>query len=529
MIRITIDGQPVEVSPGDTILDGARRLGIDIPTLCYLERCGPMTSCLVCIVKVRINGRTSIVPSCGFKAVEGLEVESETTELRELRKSALELLLSDHVGDCLSPCSRICPLGLDIPRMLRQVEQGRTLEAVATVRDSLALPAVLGRLCHKPCENGCRRAGCDSAAGIRDVERFVADFAHALPAGGSQPVPAPSGRRVAIVGAGPSGLAAAYHLNRIGHHCVVFDRRSAAGGSLQDPVSRGDLAGAVLAREIQDLENAGIEFRTGQQLGKDVELTSLRADFDAVLLAVGEVARDEGPALGVALSSGGVKISDPASCQTSVPGVFAAGSAVRPVKQLVKAMAEGRSAAGAIATYLETGQPRKGVRPFSSVMGRLEPVELTRFLAASSPAPRVTPSLGPAEAFTPNEAAAESARCLHCDCRAAGNCRLQHYAGVYGAEFGRFPRQRRMFEQHRHSGRVVFEPGKCILCGICVSIASEAAEPMGLTFVGRGFDVHVAAPMNESFERGLQKVARECAEACPTGAIALEDLVTFQR
>jgi NADH dehydrogenase/NADH:ubiquinone oxidoreductase subunit G len=98
---------------------------------------------------------------------------------------------------------------------------------------------------------------------------------------------------------------------------------------------------------------------------------------------------------------------------------------------------------------------------------------------------------------------------------------LQHYSQVYGAEFGRFPRQRRGFEQHRHPGRVLFEPGKCILCGICVKIASESAEPLGLTFVGRGFEVRVAAPMDETFERGLQVVAKECAEACPTGAIAV--------
>jgi NADH dehydrogenase/NADH:ubiquinone oxidoreductase subunit G len=127
----------------------------------------------------------------------------------------------------------------------------------------------------------------------------------------------------------------------------------------------------------------------------------------------------------------------------------------------------------------------------------------------------------PACGFSPGEAAAESARCLHCDCRAAGNCRLQHYSQVYGAEFGRFPRQRREFEQLRHPGRVLFEPGKCILCGICVKIASDAAEPLGLTFVGRGFDVRVAAPLNEAFERGLEKVAVECAEACPTGAIEI--------
>ena len=151
MIPITIDGREVELEEGKTILDGARQLGIDIPTLCYLERCGPMTSCLVCVVRLRFNGRTSVVPSCGMKAMPGMVVESETPEIHDLRRSALELLLSDHVGDCLSPCVRICPLGLNIPQMLRQVQLGRLEEAAATVRTALALPAVLGRMCHRPC------------------------------------------------------------------------------------------------------------------------------------------------------------------------------------------------------------------------------------------------------------------------------------------------------------------------------------------------------------------------------------------
>src|SRR5512139_181253 len=107
MPRLTIDGQAVDVQPGDTILTAARKLGIDIPTLCFLERCGPMTSCLVCVVKVIQNGCSRVVPSCGLRAEDGMVVESETEEVRALRQSALELLFSDHVGDCLSPCHRI--------------------------------------------------------------------------------------------------------------------------------------------------------------------------------------------------------------------------------------------------------------------------------------------------------------------------------------------------------------------------------------------------------------------------------------
>jgi NADH dehydrogenase/NADH:ubiquinone oxidoreductase subunit G len=105
-VTITIDGQEVASRPGQTVLAAARTLGIDIPALCYLEKCGPLNSCLVCVVK--INGR--LVPSCGTQVEPGMVVESESEEVHAARRTALELLFSDHVGDCLSPCQRLCPL-----------------------------------------------------------------------------------------------------------------------------------------------------------------------------------------------------------------------------------------------------------------------------------------------------------------------------------------------------------------------------------------------------------------------------------
>jgi len=138
---LTIDGHQAQVAPGETVLHAARKLGIDIPTLCYLEKCGPLNSCLVCLVK--INGK--LVPSCGIAAQPGMVVESETTEVHEARRTALELLFSDHVGDCLSPCQRLCPLRMNIPVMIRQLQTQQLDDAVHTVRNSLPLPGVLGR------------------------------------------------------------------------------------------------------------------------------------------------------------------------------------------------------------------------------------------------------------------------------------------------------------------------------------------------------------------------------------------------
>ena len=120
------------------------------------------------------------------------------------------------------------------------------------------------------------------------------------------------------------------------------------------------------------------------------------------------------------------------------------------------------------------------------------------------------------------EAKGEAARCLHCDCRSAGACAFQHYAQVYAADGSRFRAARAPFEQHLQPGGVIYEPGKCILCGICVKLTEMAGEPLGLTFIGRGFNVRIATPFDGTIEAGLQKTAAECVKACPTGALSMK-------
>ena len=156
MPKLVIDNLPVEVPEGATILDAARKAGIDIPTLCLLEGRPAVTSCMVCVV--RLKGRGTLVPSCGYPAQDGLEVESETESVRGARRAALELLLGDHLGDCEAPCQGVCPAHLDIPRMIRRIDAGDDKAALDVARDALVLPGTLGRICPAPCQRGCRRA-----------------------------------------------------------------------------------------------------------------------------------------------------------------------------------------------------------------------------------------------------------------------------------------------------------------------------------------------------------------------------------
>jgi len=468
---------------------------------------------------MRGNGSARVVPSCGTRAVAGMIVESETPEVHDLRRTALELLLSDHVGDCLSPCHRICPLNLNIPRMIRQIEQGLEDEAIATVHQALPLPGVLGRLCHAPCENGCRREACDGAASIRELERHVADDNQARPSPWVPPRKPATGKRVAIVGTGPAGCAAASYLLRQGHVCVVFDRRDRAGGSLLDV---SNLPPEVVSSEIRQLERLGAEFHFRQELGEGLALAELEREFDAVIVAIGAIKRGTAERLGMMAAPTGLR-TNTGTAQTASPKVFAAGSVVRPLKQIVRVMAEGQGAAECVHQFLAGLPIRSATKTFSSMMGRLDDIELQQFLKTAASTPKCIPSKGPDRGFTPAEAKTEAGRCLHCDCRAAGNCALQSYAAAYGANPNRFSRERRRFAQAQHPGNVVFESGKCILCGICIEVAQRAAEPLGLTFVGRGFDVQVAAPLDHEFADGLQKVADECVALCPTGAIVFRD------
>ena len=331
------------------------------------------------------------------------------------------------------------------------------------------------------------------------------------------PLKTATGKSVAIIGAGPTGLAAAYYLVRQGHTITVIDRHDQPGGTLRSEVAEKDLPREVLDAEIAQLARLGIEFKPGVELGNHVTLDDLARRHDAILLTVGELAKGDGDKLGVTLAATGIK-ADPNSCRTSLANVFAAGAAVKPVRQLVRAMSEGRAAAECVQQFLSGQTVHRSDKPFSSVMGRLEPGELRAFLSHAGAANRVSPC-DACRGHTAGEAATEAARCLHCDCRSSGNCALQHYAQVYGVDANRFRAERRKFEQQRQPGGVIFEPGKCILCGICVKLTELAREPLGLTFIGRGFDVRVAAPFNRAIADGLQKVAGECVKHCPTGAL----------
>jgi len=519
MPRLRIDDREVDVPAGATVLEAAARAGIEIPTLCHFPGKPAQTSCLVCVVKV--NGAPRLLPACATRVTNGMVVENNSAEVRAARRTALELILGDHLGDCVGPCVSVCPAHMDIPGMLRLVSEGKLREAVAKVKERIPLPASLGRTCPELCERGCRRTPHDGAVSICLVKRFVgdADLASADP---YLPEKAPpTGKKVAIVGAGPAGLSAAWFLLLHGHAVTIFDEHGKPGGSLRyetDPVL---LPEEVLDAEIGLILKLGAEFAGNRMLGRDVTLSELKTRFDAVLLACGQLPADRLQTLGVPFEGRGVK-TNRKTFQTDDPAVFAAGSVVLPLKHDVHAVGAGRMAADAIALHLAGKPVEVEDHPYSVHAGSMEGEALQAFLAFGAPVART--QAAKKDGLTREQAQTEGKRCLQCACCAPGGCRLRRYAMEYGANQARFRGERPVYTRDDSHPEIVFEEGKCIKCGLCVQVAAEYKESLGLTFIGRGFNVKIAVPFNEVLREGLKLAARACVAACPTRALSPKKL-----
>ncbi len=508
---VTIDDKTIDVAEGTTILDAAAALGIEIPTLCYLKGYEPSTSCQVCLVKDR--KRNLMLPSCATRIVDDMQIDSETEEVHTMRRTSLELLFSDHVGDCLAPCFFACPAHMDIPLMLEQIGEEQVEEAIATVKRDIALPAVLGRVCTKPCEKGCRRKGADGAVAVCELKRFVADTDLTRPEPYTPPCKPDTGKKVAIVGAGPTGLSAAFYLQQEGHHCVLFEKAPLAGGRLRTDTDPDVLPPRVLDAEIQQTLRIGAELHPNCLVEN---LDDLDIEFDAILLACGQLTEEQSTSWGIKSTKRGIDI-DKETLQTSRNRVFAAGSCLRAKSLYVRSVADGKLAAAAMNEFL-LGQPiTPPVSRFSSRIGALQADEAHQLAEASGHAARSLPT--PGSEYSPSQAMAQADRCFSCGCISHGSCKFERIAIQYAADPTRFAGERRAVEVIHRPGGIQFEPHKCIKCELCIQIAARGGESLGLSFVGRGFDVELGVPFDHQIEQGIARTAAACVAACPTGAL----------
>jgi NADPH-dependent glutamate synthase beta subunit-like oxidoreductase/Fe-S-cluster-containing hydrogenase component 2 len=194
--------------------------------------------------------------------------------------------LGERAEDLRAPCQAACPVGTNAGLYVSLIAQGRYDEALHVAAEPNPFPVICGRVCTAPCEDVCRRGEFDAPIAIRDLKRFATDH------GGSvkRRVTPPTRRyaeRVAIVGAGPTGLSAAYYLARRGYAVTVVDAMPVAGGMMAIGIPEYRLPRAELNRDIEALHELGVTFRLDTAVGRDVSLDELQREFDAVLLAVG--------------------------------------------------------------------------------------------------------------------------------------------------------------------------------------------------------------------------------------------------
>ncbi|HLN43922.1 MAG TPA: NAD(P)-binding protein [Acidimicrobiales bacterium] len=187
--------------------------------------------------------------------------------------------------DLLPPCNAGCPAGENIQAWLAHVEAGRHEEAWRALVVDNPLPAIHGRVCYHPCEGACNRAELDSAVSIHSVERFLGDLA--MERGWALPSPpVRTGKRVLVVGAGPSGLSAAYHLVRLGHEVEIRDAGSEPGGMMRYGIPAYRLPRDVLGAELERIAALGVQITSGHRV-EDLADERRQGSFDAVFVAVG--------------------------------------------------------------------------------------------------------------------------------------------------------------------------------------------------------------------------------------------------
>ena len=283
--RVNIDGKEVLGLPGQTILEVARENDIFIPTLCFDERTEIYGSCGLCVVEV--EGNPKLCKACATEIAPGMVIMTNTERVVESRKTNLELLISNHNGDCKAPCVKACPAGTDCQGYVGLVANGEFELAHELVKDKIPLPASIGRVCPHPCEDACRRGLVDEPISIAAIKRFLGDTDLMAEAQFIPEVDEETGKSVAIIGGGPMGLSAAYFLRQMGHDITIFDAMPKLGGMLRYGIPEYRLPKDVLDAEIGVIEAMGVDIVPNTKIGEDISFDSIHNDFDAVLVAVG--------------------------------------------------------------------------------------------------------------------------------------------------------------------------------------------------------------------------------------------------
>ncbi len=273
--------------------------------LSHARSCGKCTPCRVGLGKLEKLINDVLDGKASMSALDDIERTADSifrsadcaigSEAARMAVKAVKGFRDDfeeHIkyGRCKSqsfqsvPCVAECPAHVDIPGYIALINEGRYDDAVKLIRKDNPFPAACGMICEHPCEEHCRRTLVDDAINIRGLKRYAVEHESEIKA----PARAEStGKKVAIIGGGPSGLTAAYYLSIMGHDCTVYEQRDKLGGMLRYGIPSYRLPREILDKEIEGLKLSGFKTITNVSVGKDITVDELRSQYDAVYISIG--------------------------------------------------------------------------------------------------------------------------------------------------------------------------------------------------------------------------------------------------
>ncbi len=284
-IQLNIDGREVIGQIGQTLLDVCQQNNIDVPTLCHDKRVEIYGACGICVVEM--EGSPKLLRACATTISDGMIIKTNTDKVRKSRQTALELLLSDHIGDCRPPCVLACPGETDCQGYVGLIANGEYQEAVKVIKDRLPLPAAIGRVCPHPCEEACRRTLVEEPISIAQLKSFAADIDLHADDVFTPEIEKETGKTIAIIGGGPGGLSAAYFLRKSGHAVTIYDAMPKMGGMLRYGIPEYRLPKSVVDEEATLIEQMGVRFVNNVNIGQDVTFAHIKKNHDATLVAIG--------------------------------------------------------------------------------------------------------------------------------------------------------------------------------------------------------------------------------------------------
>ena len=273
--------------------------------LCHAQSCGKCVPCRIGLGQLSKLIATVLDGTAAMSTIDIIEKTAHTivnTADCAIGRDAARLVLDglegfrddyeEHIRHhrCLAglqmpvPCVALCPAGVDVPGYMALVGEGRLADAVRLIRKDNPMPVACAYICEHPCEARCRRNMIDDAINVRGLKRYAVDHAGVVP----NPPNAPAtGKKVAIIGGGPSGLSCAYYLALMGHKVTIYEERDKLGGMLRYGIPAYRLPRHMLDAEIESILSTGIEAHTGITVGRDITFDKLQRDYDCLYIAIG--------------------------------------------------------------------------------------------------------------------------------------------------------------------------------------------------------------------------------------------------